>query len=765
MPTYNKVGFHIGSQPRAQGYGDYISSLDDAGIPAVCMSTGGEGLGDIVAQWDNGSTVPHVAVVRYMPPEGHQDGSQDVPRYDMAPEAAFVRFWNWYKPQIGQEVIRHKDKIVLKLGNELDKNHTEWLAAFYLVGYEIAQIDPDGPFRIAGFSFASGEPEPEHWRGPKMRQYLQLCADDPIGAAICLHEYSYADDLESAYPHLIGRFLSLFAECDDMGIKRPSVYIHEWGWRQDTIPGDAVQQLPFAAELYAMFPEVKGAGLWTLQGAGTYGNPHISTKVQPLIEPITNYSLTARFPDPPDNGGNMLEYKDVNINDVTNPVPSKARAIMAFWNDESGEQLGWYAHEAPPGTTRIRFKIQEELEETENPNPPPVNPPPSQGGIEIADIDSLNQRDPAWANVVLGQNTGHGKTIGNWGCLLVAYNVMARYWGLTDRLPPAENDHMVSKGAFSAQYIQPAALRTAYPDLVTYDGYLGRDSSAMRPKIREWIDRGWPVPCRVDFNPATSDFDQHWVLVVGYIGDTDFIMADPWHGDIDIVNNRYPIAGSDILEAIFYTPSTATQPPPPGQPVDIAPYFVPAGQFGRYVVFHFDDGRTQPQQMQKLPDGRVILWKGEGQWIDGKQVFDYESWFVDDEGVHKLIDTSSGGRTAYDLDSVIWLPKIVQVGMVYPSSPNVRNFDRVNCQSNTPVPTNDYIYVKALLPTWTSPVNSSITFNNVLVCEWRKTPDINTPPIEVYHLAPDTAYAQWNNGAVGELPEGRQPLSFQLTNC
>jgi hypothetical protein len=197
----------------------------------------------------------------------------------------------------------------------------------------------------------------------------------------------------------------------------------------------------------------------------------------------------------------------------------------------------------------------------------------------------------------------------------------------------------------------------------------------------------------------------------------------------------------------------------------VLPYFQPSDKHGIYVVFQFDDGRTQPQQMELLADGRTILWKGQGQWIDGELVYDYEEILVDDEGVKKYIDTSSGGSTAYDLAGVIWLPRFVEVGKVYESRPTVRNFDRVTCETTGEAETVDYIYVKELLPVWVSPYNSEITFNNVLVCEWRKTPDINTPPIEVYKLAVNVLYCEWNNGAVGELPEGREPLSFELTDC
>ena len=49
--------------------------------------------------------------------------------------------------------------------------------------------------------------------------------------------------------------------------------------------------LPWAAELYADFPEVKGAAIWYL-GPGFGG---IANQAQRLIDPLTEYSLQNYF--------------------------------------------------------------------------------------------------------------------------------------------------------------------------------------------------------------------------------------------------------------------------------------------------------------------------------------------------------------------------------------------------------------------------------------------------------------------------------------
>ena len=222
------------------------------------------------------------------------------------------------------------------------------------------------------------------------------------------------------------------------------------------------------------------------------------------------------------------------------------------------------------------------------------------------------------------------------------------------------------------------------------------------------------------------------------------------------------------------TPPTPPPSPPTGQPIAIAPYFTPrVGDVGVYVVFHFDNGSTQAQQMIRQPNGRIIMFKGEGQWIDGQLMQDYEEWTVGSFGVRKWVDTSdagNGGRDAYTLHGEVWLPATVRVGGTYVSAPLVSRFDRVGCAVHSNERTTDYLYIREVIPHWVSPKNAAISFDDVLVVEWRKTADITTPPAEVYKLASGVGYVAWggegrDGAAVGELPDGRQPLGGKLTEC
>jgi hypothetical protein len=113
------------------------------------------------------------------------------------------------------------------------------------------------------------------------------------------------------------------------------------------------------------------------------------------------------------------------------------------------------------------------------------------------------------------------------------------------------NALMVSRRAIVQQFVQPAALSTTFPDSLKYDGYMSRDNPRMADKIRECLRAGMPVPVQVDFKPATPQWEDHWVLIVGE-ADGDWLMADPWNGDVAPVASRYGIAGNDVIQAIFY---------------------------------------------------------------------------------------------------------------------------------------------------------------------------------------------------------------------
>jgi hypothetical protein len=166
-------------------------------------------------------------------------------------------------------------------------------------------------------------------------------------------------------------------------------------------------------------------------------------------------------------------------------------------------------------------------------------------------VPPVSQRDPRWADKRLGQ-PGSNLTIGQWGCLLTCYAMIANTFGYQDT-PAQLNDHMVRRGGFmDVNVTKWNALSTVYSDIV-YGGKLGSS-----PEVINHIDasllEGRPVAVQVDFTSSTpyTDNDQHWVLIVGKDGD-DYRINDPWllPAQEASLKQRYGRTGRPLWEAIL----------------------------------------------------------------------------------------------------------------------------------------------------------------------------------------------------------------------
>lgn len=345
---YNKIFLHTASPSNMNGWGPLVRECDAAGIPVGVMSVGGEGIGDIVGVWENGSTVPHVPVVRFMP----SDGSQDVPPYGSEIGVTAPIWWQEQKHYMSQgpEYFLYNDRIVFKQGNELARIHSDWLGAFFSEVGRLAVADPDGPFRIAPFGFSSGTPEKAHWKTPGMQEYLTLAHNDPHHFLVCLHEYSYnISDIYDGYPYKIGRFHLLHEACTEMGLNWPDIVIHEWGWELGNIPGptDALRDIDEIGELYAYYPNILFAGVWTcqpFQGSG------IQNKVAAIIPDIKEHTLVARYevgPGSPTTPPIEPPPIDPPIEPPVDP-PTEVRGIRLDRYEIKHEDCGFRIHDRLP---------------------------------------------------------------------------------------------------------------------------------------------------------------------------------------------------------------------------------------------------------------------------------------------------------------------------------------------------------------------------------------------------------------------------------
>jgi hypothetical protein len=762
VKVHPNVGFHLGGGGgNSNGINaDYITPVAQAGLPISIMAAD-------MSPWD-----AIQAAVKYPNPKhfiGWRTTNYPVPgnNYTVEPVAAARAAWDLYMSKLPPELLDHKDKFWIVVWNEVrGKNTDEFVYGNMhigeynaLAGMEILRLSKQNGFRTLLYGYAPGNPEPDTWEQPAMVELLRYMAQNKEDTGIALHEYSLADNMVNQYPHHIGRFEVMLQVCDRYKIGWPSFAITEFGWRQEWTPGPSAAigdlNIPEVMANYMRYHEFLGATIWYL-GPGYEG---VANLAQKLIAPVGQYVLnteyevvmkTAMLPvgqswqqEAWNISVDIQEECGIRINQEAALMKAIFRdgfipVISEFsitYTDTTGEKKVFMAAErldrslprrlyyviAPDWGNVYWFEDPEEVE-------PPVNPGPIVPDV-ILDVTPLSQRDARWGNHILGQPTGHGETIASWGCLMVAYTVMGQYLNLTDRMPGAENDHYVTMGAFSAQFIQPGALITAYPSEVQYYGYKDRSNPAMRPQIRDWLDMGIPVPARVDFHPDTLPYEQHWVLLVGYKGDTEYWMMDPWVGDIATVNSRYGIVGSDILEAIFYKPVAPS--------ADVYPYYrcyePPVGQDFSDIVIRKNNWGAGDERVQMIREGGyVYLTKNSN----------YEKWLS--QPIQLVEDTSPAPGEMYKVNSNDpWMPKEPYEGQVHTATETVTFMYSGNCQPVPGKPTYTQTTVrlyKKYHPVYTVP-ESGLTFHKVHEVWWV----VNGEWVEKYWGVEGKPRCRWEN--------------------
>ncbi len=286
--AFNKIGFHVSVGGNANGLGDWMRALNNAGVPFFLKST--DAAGPIYeaqqlmkANEAAGRNIPHTLVFR------RTDPFYETPNFELAPEEAAVISWQRNRDGLPPEL--DPDYVWIETINEPGRIWSEWLAKFSL---KTAQLALEDGYRYAALSWSTGVPERHDWESPAMLEFLRLAGQHPDQIAISIHEYSLVNEsIGRQYPYLVGRFQDLFDVCDRHGIPRPTILITEWGWEYNSVPdvATAMEHIEWASWLYAAYPEVKGAAIWYL-GSGFGG---IANQAQRLIAPVTEYSLGNYF--------------------------------------------------------------------------------------------------------------------------------------------------------------------------------------------------------------------------------------------------------------------------------------------------------------------------------------------------------------------------------------------------------------------------------------------------------------------------------------
>ncbi len=159
-------------------------------------------------------------------------------------------------------------------------------------------------------------------------------------------------------------------------------------------------------------------------------------------------------------------------------------------------------------------------------------------------VPAYSQYDPKWAGDQLGPDRGGG-TLGGAGCAVTCAAMMATSVGC-NVTPGGLNTWLGENGGFFAEG-QKGPRNLLYwhkvcdfcPLLEWERAYRWHDCPAVMEVVRLALEHG-PTIAEVDFDYCDRDVDQHFVVLVGFAGDDEIEIIDPWDGErVGLVERYY----------------------------------------------------------------------------------------------------------------------------------------------------------------------------------------------------------------------------------
>lgn len=370
MTRYNKI-FIQGANGRNNGWGEMVRQLNTANIPVFAAATDGMTL---LADLQSYGRLTGVRNRGNFTATKGRDGQRFDFDYRLhanaeaahaAWQAHAKRTWQRFAEMIPPELdphfvglsIENEQRGYVGWGEQYDPDKWEgeipgftgWADCVgWQAVYRAREVMANSNHDYYAFAFATGNPEQGAWEQPGMLAYLRLCDQHPDRLGVALHEYSLADDLATGWGYLIGRFQQLHAVCDRHGIKRPSIHIKEFGWRQESTPNyqTMIAQLQSAAALYAAHDNIEGAAIWTTNGSSQWSPAN--QKVPNLIQadgrfPLADFTRDITYPDPVEpppppaecKGQPRVQYKRIYLLLPPSADSSWATAAVgATWDDK-----------------------------------------------------------------------------------------------------------------------------------------------------------------------------------------------------------------------------------------------------------------------------------------------------------------------------------------------------------------------------------------------------------------------------------------------
>jgi hypothetical protein len=165
-------------------------------------------------------------------------------------------------------------------------------------------------------------------------------------------------------------------------------------------------------------------------------------------------------------------------------------------------------------------------------------------GPEEPEFPLYSQRDPLWADDWLGPDMGGG-TLGGAGCAVTCAAMLCTAVGcgvtpgdLNVWLSDHDGFDRLEPGYPRNQLVWPKV--TEFCLLLRWDGYRQyRSLPADVTQIHLLMELYGPVVAEVDFDYTDRDIDQHFVVLLDWVGEDEVEVADPWDGQRVKLTERY----------------------------------------------------------------------------------------------------------------------------------------------------------------------------------------------------------------------------------
>jgi hypothetical protein len=149
-------------------------------------------------------------------------------------------------------------------------------------------------------------------------------------------------------------------------------------------------------------------------------------------------------------------------------------------------------------------------------------------------VTGYSQNDARWKNDLLGYSY---TTIANYGCLISKVADYMTFLGHPET-PGTLNQRLIANGGYAGNNYYWNMPKILYGDVLKTEDQSFTGGVGFESAVDVILDSGRPVLAMVDYIPATSAFDQHWVLVIGK-RDGVYYLSDPWDGTTQALHAKY----------------------------------------------------------------------------------------------------------------------------------------------------------------------------------------------------------------------------------